>query len=249
MDPIRRFSSKAQVYARYRPDFSAQAIAALKDATRLSLEARVIDIGAGTGMLTQHLLAHFATVYALEPNSEMRTIAGAEFGDLTGFGPLGAQAETIPLAANSIDLITAGRVMHWLQPEPTRAEFQRIAKPDAWLAIVRLNMIDDAFLQAMRELRTPENGFRTRSEDPHPGDVPVEFYFADGRYQTLTFLHTHQQTFEAFVGGLQSGSYAPDSDHPRFDNFLHAARDFFEALSEGDTMTLQVSTEILFGKL
>jgi len=249
MDPTKRFSSKAQVYARYRPDFSPQAIAALKDTTRFSPETRVIDIGAGTGMLTQHLLTHFATVYALEPNFEMRTVACAELGNFPGFCPLAAQAEAIPLATGSMDLITAGRVLHWLQPEPTRAEFRRIAKPDAWLAIVRLNMIDKAFLQAMRDLRTSENGFRTRSQDPHPGDVPIEFYFADEQYQTLNFLHAHQQTLAAFIGGLQSGSYAPDSDHPRFENFLQAARDVFEVLSEGEIMTLQVSTEILFGKL
>jgi len=249
MDPTKRFSSKAQVYARYRPDFSPQTIAVLKNATRLSSEARVIDIGAGTGMLSRHLLAHFATVYALEPNSEMRTVACAEFGDLPGFCPLAAQAEAIPLATDSMDLITAGRVLHWLQPEPTRTEFRRIAKSDAWLAIVRLRMLDEDFLKSMRELRTPENGFRTRNEDPHPGDVPIEFYFADEQYQTLTFLHTHRQTLEAFIGGLQSGSYAPDSDHPLFENFLKAARDVFETLSKGEIMTLQVSTEILFGKL
>jgi len=137
--------------------------------------------------------------------------------------------------------------MHWLQPEPTRAEFRRIAKPGTWLAIAGLRMVDERFLEAMRELRTPENGFRTRNEDPFPGDVPVEYYFAGKQYQTLTFSHTHQQTFEAFLGGLQSGASAPDEDHPCFDNFRQAAQDVFERFSSHGLMRLQVSTEIHYG--
>jgi ubiquinone/menaquinone biosynthesis C-methylase UbiE len=248
MDPTQRFSSKAQIYARYRPNFAPQAIADLKDATGLPNDAVVLDVGAGTGMLTRRLLAHFDTVFALEPNREMLTAATAQ-NDRTGCCYLAAQAEAIPLASTSADLIAAGRVVHWLQPEPTRAEFRRIAKPGAWLAITRLRVLGDDFLQAMHTLRTPENGFRTRETDPTPGDVPLEYYFANETYQTITHTHTHRQNFDAFLGGLQSGSYAPDKDHPRYPNFLQAARETFERFSDKGIMKLPLATEIHYGKV
>jgi len=248
MDPTQRFSSKAQVYDRYRPNFVPQAIADLKEAIDLTNDAMVIDIGAGTGMLARHLLTHFDIVVALEPNSEMRATA-TQRDDLSGCSYLAARAEAIPLVSASVDLITAGRVVHWLQPEPTRAEFRRIAKSGAWLAIARLRILDDDFLQAMLTLRTPENGFGTRDTDPMPGDVPLEFYFANESYQTITCTHTHRQNFDAFLGGLQSGSYAPDRDHPRYQNFLRAARETFKQLSHGGIMKLQLATEIHYGKI
>ena len=176
-------------------------------------------------------------------------LAAASIEDSPGFQALAAQAEAIPLAENSMDLITAGRVLHWLQPEPTRAEFRRVAKVGAWLVVARLQMLDETFLQVMRELRTPENGFRHRNEDPHPGDVPIEFYFAEGKFQTITIQHTRQQGFSDFVGGQQSGSYAPDENHPRYENFLRAARAAFDRLSIGENMTLHMATEICYGKI
>jgi ubiquinone/menaquinone biosynthesis C-methylase UbiE len=248
MDPTKRFSSKAQVYDRYRPNFAPEAITDLKEAIGFPNDAAVLDVGAGTGMLARLLLLHFDTVFALEPNPEMRATA-TQRNDLSRCGYLAARAEAIPLTANSVDLITAGRVVHWLQPEPTRAEFRRIAKPGAWLAIARLRVLDDDFLQAMRTLRTPENGFRTRETDPMPGDIPLEFYFANEAYQTITRTHTHRQNFDAFLGGLQSGSYAPDRDHPRYQNFLRAAREAFKQLSHGGIMKLQLTTEIHYGKI
>ena len=191
MDPTKIFSSKAQVYARYRPDFAPQAIATLKDMIGLPHGSLVVDVGAGTGTLTRHLLGHFATVCALEPNPEMLAAAVDELGDFPGFRPLAARVEGIPLTRDSVDLITAGQVMYWLQPEPTRVEFRRIAKPCAWLAIAYHHMVDERLLEAIRELRTPENGFHTRVDDPLPGDVPPEYYFVDEQFQTLNFSHTH----------------------------------------------------------
>jgi ubiquinone/menaquinone biosynthesis C-methylase UbiE len=248
MDPTKRFSSKAQVYDRYRPNFAPEAIADLKDVISLPDDALVLDVGAGTGMLSRHLLRHFETVIALEPNPEMRA-AATQRDNFSRCGYLAARAEAISLASNSVNLITAGRVMHWLQPEPTRAEFRRIAKPGAWLAIARLRILDDDFLQAMRILRTPENGFRTRETDPMPGDVPFEYYFANKSYQTITCSHTHRQNFDAFLGGLQSGSYAPDRDHPRYPNFLRAARETFKQFSHAGIMKLQLETRIHYGKI
>ena len=249
MDPTQRFSVKSQVYARYRQDFAPEAIAALVTATGLPCTASVLDVGAGTGILTRHLLEHFGCVYALEPNLEMRLMAQNGLGAFCGFHCLAAQAEEIPLPNRSVDLITAGRVLHWLQPKPTRTEFRRIAKPEAWLAVVRLNMLDEPFLEAMRTLRVPEYGFRPREEATLPGNVDVEFYFAGGTCKTFSFQHTHQQNFESFLGGLQSGSYAPDEDHPCYEDFRQAAERIFDTLSTNGILTTQLATEICLGQI
>jgi hypothetical protein len=110
-------------------------------------------------------------------------------------------------------------------------------------------MLDEPFLEAMRALRLPEYGFRPRSEETLPGNMPVESYFAGETCKTFTFLHTHPQTFESFVGGLQSGSYAPNEDHPHYKDFRQAAEVVFEALSSDGILTTQLATEIHLGQI
>jgi len=78
MDPTRRFSSKAEKYAKYRWDYAPQAIQTIFEVTHLSAESSVADIGSGTGILTRHFVDKVKCVFAVEPNREMRQLAVEE---------------------------------------------------------------------------------------------------------------------------------------------------------------------------
>lgn len=58
------YSSKTENYARYRWDYAPEAIATILTTTGLAPDAVIADIGAGTGILTKHLLDHARQVFA-----------------------------------------------------------------------------------------------------------------------------------------------------------------------------------------
>jgi SAM-dependent methyltransferase len=86
----------------------------------------VLDLGAGTGILTRGLLAAGHDVVAVEPDDEMR----AEFAAGTpGVIPLAGSAEAIPLVDASVDGVVAGQAYHWFDPALTHLEIARVLRP------------------------------------------------------------------------------------------------------------------------
>jgi 16S rRNA A1518/A1519 N6-dimethyltransferase RsmA/KsgA/DIM1 with predicted DNA glycosylase/AP lyase activity len=75
MDTTKKFSSKAEKYAKYRWDYAEQAIQTILSVTHVSATSVMADIGAGTGILTRHFVDKVERVYAVEPNPEMRQLA------------------------------------------------------------------------------------------------------------------------------------------------------------------------------
>jgi ubiquinone/menaquinone biosynthesis C-methylase UbiE len=248
-DSAQLYSSKAQKYARYRPDFDSEAIASFVEISGLPHSCTVADIGSGTGMLARHLLDHFETVYAVEPNESMRLVAEANLGKRPGFHSLAGPAEKIPLPKNSVDLISAGQAIHWFDPQKALDEFHRIARPGAWLLLAHIKSLDEDLNESLTPLWTEENGCLPKAQQPRSFDVHFSDFFAGGNYQQHPFPHTHPETWESFLGGLESASYAPDEDHLRYENFVNAARQIFDRFSQESILHWQIATEISCGRL
>jgi len=248
-DPTRLYFNKASVYAISRPDYAPEALAAFQDLVMLPRQSIVLDVGSGTGMLTRHLLEHFETVYALEPNQAMRTIAERNLDNHPGFHSLDARAEQIPLPDHSVDLIAVGQAIHWFQPGATLAAFQRISKPQTWLLTAYIKSMDEAINQALDKLFTEENGCLPRDEHPPSNQVPESYYFSDGNYKTMQFHHTSEENWERFLGGIGSAAYAPDAGHPLYNKFIQVARTIFERFSQNNLLRWEIATEISFGHL
>ncbi len=89
---------------------------------------RIVDVGAGTGKLTEDLLACGFSVICVEPNSEMR----GEGSRLTAGRPArwaGAPAEQLPLRTGSFDWVLMGSSFHWTSAHRALAEFHRVLRP------------------------------------------------------------------------------------------------------------------------
>lgn len=72
MDSTQRFSTRVEAYVKYRPSYPAAMLDFLTSELAMGPDARVADIGAGTGILTALLAPRVARVWAVEPNAEMR---------------------------------------------------------------------------------------------------------------------------------------------------------------------------------
>lgn len=249
MDPRSIFSGKADNYARYRWDYAPQAIEWIFHVTHLSSGSCVADIGAGTGILSRHFLGRVRELAAVEPNDEMRAKATLEFGGDSTARMVAASAEDTTLPDKSVDLITVAQAIHWFDPSRARVEFDRILKPDGWLAILRNISRNSELDKAMGEVIDRCLGQRARSAYPRSRKKPVDGYFAGGRYQERVYPFQFSQSLEGFIGVLASVSYMPGQDDPLFMDIEREARDIFEDFSQDGQLMVKGKTEVLIGRL
>src|SRR5690606_23872255 len=73
------FTSKVGDYVAARPPYPRQLFAFLRDVVGVRQGARVLDVGAGTGLSSAGLLEHGYEVLAVEPNPDMRRAAEDRF--------------------------------------------------------------------------------------------------------------------------------------------------------------------------
>jgi len=89
-------------------------------------EARVLDVGAGTGALTAELLARGASVAAADPSPEFVTVLRERFPDVD---VQEAPAESLPFAAGAFDVALAQLVVAFVSDAPAAvAEMARVAR-------------------------------------------------------------------------------------------------------------------------
>lgn len=122
----------ASDYADFRPGYPQDAVRwALAPAGRDVPGLRVVDLGAGTGILTEALIRLGADVTAVEPDSAMR----AEFRRrLPSARLLAGSAEDIPLPDGSADAVLCGQALHWFNLDLALPEIARVLRGGGVLA-------------------------------------------------------------------------------------------------------------------
>jgi ubiquinone/menaquinone biosynthesis C-methylase UbiE len=252
-DSSRIFSKKAESYARYRWDYPAEAIETIVEVTGISRESVLADIGAGTGILTKVFLKRAGRVYAIEPNPEMRALAVSQWGGFPSFQAVDALADATTLPDQSIDVITVGQAIHWFPPESFQKECMRILKPGGWLAIFRYSSMNEGLSLEdkglLSEIFTEKNGYSATRPGDLPEQKPMSFYFRGEHFTKQDFYRTHQESWEEFLGALHSVSNAPDPNHPAFENFVFAAKRFFDQASRGGQLETKQHTELFLGQI
>ena len=137
------FGAVARAYAEHRPDYPQAAVrwalgqpgepagpdeAALPALAVLPVQGvlpgpRVLDLGAGTGKLTEVLLSLGARVTAVEPDPDMLSELRRR---LPRARALQGSAEAIPLPDSSVDAVLCGQAMHWFDMGRAIPEIARV---------------------------------------------------------------------------------------------------------------------------
>ncbi|KIQ66591.1 hypothetical protein TR51_03370 [Kitasatospora griseola] len=121
------FGSAARLYDSIRPAYPAQAVA-----RAIGTEpVRVLDLGAGTGLLTGVLRAAGHEVIAVEPDPQMRAVAAERH---PGTQVLAGSAEDIPLPDGSVDAVVVGQAYHWFTPQDALPQIHRVLRKDGVFA-------------------------------------------------------------------------------------------------------------------
>ncbi|HEV2426595.1 MAG TPA: class I SAM-dependent methyltransferase [Acidimicrobiales bacterium] len=141
--------------ARYdaaRPDYPADALHWIVDGLGLTPSSRVLDLAAGTGIMTRQLLERVGSVVAVEPSAGMREVLAASLPDVEA---LVGTAEAIPLGDASVDAVVVAQAFHWFEPTAALIEIHRVLVSGGGLALIwneRDESVEwvDALSRAMR---------------------------------------------------------------------------------------------------
>jgi len=152
------FGSVATDYDRYRPPPPSQALDWL-----IPPGAEVIlDLAAGTGVVTRELIGRAARVVAVEPDERMRAVLAARCPEAE---VLAGRGEDIPLPAASVDAVVVSAAWHWLDPGRAVPEITRVLRPGGRLGVMWVSRDDrvpwvaefNAFARESREADRAED--------------------------------------------------------------------------------------------
>ena len=123
------FSAQATGYASYRPHYPADLFSWL--ASISPQQQRVWDCATGSGQAAIDLASQFAQVIATDASQAQLTQAQPQ----TNIHYVCASAEQVPLASDSLDLITVAQAAHWLDLPRFYQQVERVLRPRGVLAV------------------------------------------------------------------------------------------------------------------
>jgi SAM-dependent methyltransferase len=188
------FGAVAEAYAQNRPGYPPEAVAWLVG----DAAANVLELGSGTGKLTQSLVSLGHRVVATDPLTPM-------LAELTRVAPgarrVAATAERIPLTAGVVDIVVSAQAFHWFDAEQALPEIARVLRPGGILALV-WNTADFTIPWVRRVLGLIGMGAEEVGDDPFAGS---DLFATQER---RAFRHWQKFDRHALVGYISSSSYA-----------------------------------------
>jgi SAM-dependent methyltransferase len=190
------FGADSAGYHAVRPGYPSAAV----DWALPGQPERVLDLGAGTGILTRSLQQRQLAVVAADPSlSMLRTLAQ----DLPATSAVVATAEAIALRTATVDAVVVGAAFHWFSRPAADAEIGRVLRPGGsaallWNPVDPAHPLGEIFRQARRSLGLDANEY-----DPGVELDPRWF----GPTERRTFPAEASMTVDAFLAQLSSRSY------------------------------------------
>jgi SAM-dependent methyltransferase len=249
-DPVTRFSSRAENYAKYRPGYPDGVLDVLRSDCGLKETSIVADIGSGTGILSEVFLKNGNTVFGVEPNAPMREVAERLLASPGNFISVDGSAEATTLAPDSVDLITAAQAFHWFDRDQAKREFARILKPKGWVALIWNERRLDS-TPFLRDYETLLLHYGTDYHDVRHENVAGEIvrFFAPQTFQLKVLENFQHFNLESLKGRVCSASYIPEAGHPDFEPMFAELRQIFEKHNDQGIVTFEYETTVYYGNL
>ncbi|QTI68485.1 class I SAM-dependent methyltransferase [Gordonia polyisoprenivorans] len=203
------FGPVADAYDRYRPPFPPEVIERLLPVPGMT----VLDVGAGTGMVSAPMAAAGANVLAVEPDPLMAEKARAK-----GIVVEEATFEEWDARGRTFDLVVFARSFHWVDPQVALARIPSLLNPDGRLALLwnRAAAVEPSearIREIYREVcgadAVPTTREASRAEDrahelltsagltPTIDRFAVETHVSTEDYVNLAFTYSRQLTLDA----------------------------------------------------
>lgn len=234
------FGDQAEAYARERPDYPDAAVLWALEPVAVHGAPRVLDLGAGTGKLTEVLLRHVTDVVAVEPDPAMlRQLRGR----LRGVEALPGSAERIPLPDSSVDAVLVGQAMHWFDLDRAAPEMARVLAPGGVLA--GLWNLDDDQVPWVNGMKQVSSSAVSRTQWRPDALALGEPWF--GAVEQAWFPHSQRRTIESMVATISTHSHVltlPEGDRAEL---LGRVADYLRSTPEtsGGEFELPITTVVV----
>lgn len=249
MDSTQRFSARVEAYVKYRPGYPTAMLDYLATDLAMGSDASVADIGAGTGILTALLAPRVKTLWAVEPNPDMRGAAERLLAGMDNLHWLGGSAEATGIAAGTLDLVTVAQAFHWFDRAAFKQECRRVLKPGGSVALIWNDRLTDTdFLKAY------EAGLRAYSGDyeevNHRNLDDADFAaFFEGAYRLERFPNRQLFDLAGVMGRLNSSSYAPAIGTSAYEQLAALIQREFERWAQDGQIAFNYQTLVYSGRV
>jgi SAM-dependent methyltransferase len=165
----------------------------------------VVDLGAGTGLLSRALARRVPRVIGVEPDERMRSVLAAHS---PGLEVVAGRGEEIPLPDASVDGVFISSAWHWMDPERAVPEITRVLRDGGRLGLIWTSRdFQVGWLRELAQRDRRERDADDRSDDnqdskrARPGsrivDLPDGAALED--VETRDFQFTRTMTPESFI--------------------------------------------------
>jgi len=250
-----RFTDRVGHYLRARPRYPQTLIPFFVREMGLRPAWRIADIGSGTGFFSEPFLANGNEVLGIEPNGPMREAAERLLVNrFPNFHSRAGTAESTGLPDSSVDLVTAAQSFHWFDHTVARREFQRILKPNGWVALAWNNRRQDDALstdyeQVVLRHAIDHSAIRKRHEHAASEEVLNAFFGTRGAWKHGRLSNSQTMDFDALRDRLLSSSYIPLSSDARFKPMIAELQEIFTRHQHGGVVRFEYDTDIYYGRL
>lgn len=243
------FSEKVADYCASRPDYPTPLFERLSAACGLSADAVIADLGAGTGLLTQGLLQKGYQVIAVEPNAAMRKACDHFLGKFPGYRSVEGSAESIPLGASSVDLITAAQAFHWFEIEKARTECLRVLRPKGRVALIwNDRVLEDPLHAALDAIFAEFGGAKRAALVAHEKGTDVLKFFGSTIPMEFSWPHEHLLGEEGLASLVFSRSYMPKRSSSAGKEIGFRVREIFSQFEKAGVLTVPYRTIAKVGR-
>jgi ubiquinone/menaquinone biosynthesis C-methylase UbiE len=252
VDPSTLFTGRSDSYRRARPGYPDAVFDLLSREAVWTPSSIVADVGSGTGIFTAMLLERGNTVFAVEPNDDMRRAAERDHGGHPRFHAVAASAERTTLPDASVDLVACATSFHWFDAAAARVEFERILKTTGAVALlwnVR-RAAAPGFMQAYeRLLHRLEPGYTDRAARDGQAVDRIRAFFSPRPFSQAVFDNPQQLDLERLKERFASASFAPLPGHSNFEPAMRALEEIHRQHARDGVVTVLYDTFVYWGRL
>jgi hypothetical protein len=148
-----------------------------------------------------------------------------------------------------VDLIAAAQAFHWFTGADTRAEFDRILKPEGWVALIwNVRRVDSTpFLVAYEALLLRHATDYGKVRHELVDDQVLKSFFRDGAFTSHSYPNMQVFDWEGLKGRLLSSSYAPAAGQPGHEPMIEELEQIFREYRVDGKVAFEYDTSVHLG--
>src|SRR5271169_6171426 len=133
----RAFDAVAAEYDRNRPAYPDELVKRACQIAGIGRGDRVLEVGCGTGQLTQSLVARGLQVVAVEPGSQLMSLADRNLSERGEVEFVNARFEDADLPHGRYPAVFSAAAFHWIDPEVSWRKAASVLAPGGTLALIQ----------------------------------------------------------------------------------------------------------------